>query len=157
MAQGFLVNLFRAAFRLPPIEIAETDEEDYNDLAQFIQALNNWDATTTADHLPDVLDVDAYLDGLAVNTLLQSNHIYHHNYFLHQRVEDDKWEIIPRDYALTWGRNWHGHCAGLCDELSEMTPIKGSAQMANRLSQRVLDNPRYFERLRANLAEAAAQ
>ena len=73
------------------------------------------------------------------------------NYYLHNRVEDDKWEIIPWDYDLTFGRNWNDYCNGLCDDLSEGTSIKGSAQMTNRLSRRVLANAVYFERLRAKL------
>ncbi|MBN1218605.1 MAG: CotH kinase family protein [Anaerolineae bacterium] len=152
-AQGFLVNLFRVAFKLPSIEIAAADEEDYSDLADFIHTINNWDANSIARHLDDYVDVESYLDWLAVNTLVQSNDTYHKNYYLHNRVEDDKWEIMPWDYDLTWGRNWNDYCDGLCDDLSEGTSIKGSHQMANQLSQRVLNNPTFYERLRAKLAD----
>jgi spore coat protein CotH len=93
VAQGFMVNLFRTAFNLPPIEIAEADEEDYSDLDRFTRDIQGWNAGTVAQHLPGLLDVDSYLDWLVVNTLLQSNDTYHKNYFLHNRVEDDKWEI----------------------------------------------------------------
>jgi subtilase family serine protease len=88
---------------------------------------------------------------LAVNTLVQSNDTYHKNYFLHNRVEDNKWEILPWDYDLTFGRNWNDYCDGLCDDLSEGTSIKGSNQMLNELSKRVLNNPTYLDRLRDKL------
>ncbi len=153
VAQGFMVNLFRSAYNLPPIEIADADEEDYGDLAEFIQAINSWDANTISQHLDKVMDVDSYIDWLAVNTLVQSNDTYHTNYYLHNRMEDDKWEILPWDYDLTWGRNWNDYCDGLCEELSAGTSIKGSAQMTNRLSRLVLNNPTYYERLRIRLAD----
>jgi subtilase family serine protease len=153
VAKGLLVSLVQTVLNLPPPEIAEADEEDYSDLDSFIRTIDSWDANTMSRQLPDLMDVDSYLDWLAVNTLLQSNDTYHKNYFLHNRFEDDKWEIIPWDYDLTWGRNWNDYCDGLCDDLSEGTSIKGSVQMTNRLSQRVLKNPTYYERLRARLAD----
>ena len=151
VAQGFWVNLARSVFNWPPIEIAEADEESFDGLDQFIRTIDSWDPNTIAHHLDDYLDVEAYLDWLTVNTLVQSNDTYHKNYYLHNRAEDDKWEIIPWDYDLTWGRNWTNYCDGLCDDLSEGTSLKGSAQMTNRLSNRVLNNPTYFERLRVKL------
>jgi hypothetical protein len=36
--------------------------------------------------------------------LVQSNDTYHKKYYLHNRMEDDKWSM-PWDYDLTWGRN----------------------------------------------------
>ena len=156
VAQGFMVNLFQAAFNLPPIEIAEANEEDYSDLDRFIRNIHSWNASTVAQYLPSVLDVDSYLDWLVVNALVQSNDTYHKNYFLHNRVEDGKWEIIPWDYDLTWGRNWNDSCDGLCDDLSEGTSLKGSAQMTNRLSRLVFSNPTFFERFRVKLADLLA-
>jgi spore coat protein H len=152
-AQDAPVNLSRAALNLPPLQIADADEEDYSDLDEFIRLINSWDAHTIARHLDDYMDVESYLDWLAVNTVVQSNDTYHKNYFLHNRVEDDKWEIMPWDYDLTWGRNWNDYCDGLCDDLSEGTSIKGSNQKTNQLSQRVLNNPTLFERLRAKVAD----
>jgi uncharacterized lipoprotein YddW (UPF0748 family)/spore coat protein CotH len=152
VASGLWVDLFRTTMRLPPLQIAEADQESYADLAGFITQLAGWDAARLAPQLAEVLDVESYLDWLAVNTLVQSNDTYHKNYFLHNRVEDNKWEIIPWDYDLTWGRNWADYCDGLCDDLSEGTSIKGSAQMTNRLSRLVLSNPTYFARLRSKLA-----
>jgi spore coat protein H len=153
-AQDVPANLSRAALNLPPLAIAADDEEeDYSDLDEFIRLINSWDANTIARHLDDFMDVESYLDWLAVNTLVQSNDTYHKNYFLHNRVEDDKWEVMPWDYDLTWGRNWNEYCDGLCDDLSEGTSIKGANQMSNRLSQRVFNNPTLFERLRAKVAD----
>jgi spore coat protein H len=152
-AQDIPANLSRAALNLPPIGVITADEMDYSDLEEFIRLINSWDANTIARHLDDVMDVESYLDWLAVNTMVQSNDTYHKNYYLHNRVEDDKWEIMPWDYDLTWGRNWNDYCDGLCDDLSEGTSIKGANQMTNRLSQRVLNNPTLFERLRAKVAD----
>jgi spore coat protein H len=151
--KGFLANLFRAAFRLPPIEIADADDEDYSDLDSFIRTINGLNADTISNRLDAIMDVDTYLDWLAVNTLVQSNDTYHKNYYLHSRVEDDKWEVMPWDYDLSFGRNWNDHCDGLCDDLSEGTSIKGSNQMLNELSRRVFNNPVYIDRLRDKLLQ----
>ncbi len=153
VAKGVAITFFRSVFSLPLIQVAEADLEDFSDLDAFIQAINSWDAATISQHLDKIVDVDAYIDWLAVNTLVQSNDTYHKNYYLHNRMEDDKWEIMPWDYDLTWGRNWNDYCDGLCDDLSEGTSIKGSNQMTNQLSKRVLNNPTYYERLRVRLAD----
>ncbi len=152
VAKGVLVGLFRAMFNLPPIETAAADDEDYSDLTALINTIDSLDPNSAAQYLPEILDIDSYLDWLAVNTLLQSNDTYHKNYFLHNRMEDDRWEIIPWDYDLTWGRNWNDYCDGLCDDLSEGTSIKGPNPMTNRLSRLVLSNPTWYDQLRARLA-----
>lgn len=152
VATGFLAKAVRTLFGWPYIEIAAADDEDYTDLDRLIRDINSWDENTISQHLEAIFDVETYLDWLAVNTLVQSNDTYHKNYFLHNRVGDDKWEIMPWDYDLTFGRNWNDYCDGLCDDLSEGTSIKGSAQMTNRLSRLVLKNPGYYERLRLKLA-----
>ncbi len=127
------------------------DDEDYSDLDAFIRQIDGWTPDNIHQYLSAVMDDEGYLTWLAVNTLLQSNDTYHKNYYLHNRMEDDKWEIIPWDYDLTFGRNWADYCDGLCDDLSAGTSIKGSAQMTNRLSQRVLGSPVYYQRLQNKL------
>ncbi len=152
VATGMTAGILQSIFSWERIEIADADEEDFSDLDAFIRAIHSWDSHSIAQHLDEWLDVDSYLDWLAVNTLLQSNDTCHKNYYLHNRMEDDKWEIMPWDYDLTWGRNWNDYCGGLCDDLSEGTSIKGTAQMANHLCRRTLNNSTCFERLRAKLA-----
>ncbi|GAB4427192.1 MAG: hypothetical protein Fur0044_25090 [Anaerolineae bacterium] len=129
------------------------EDEDFSDLDAFIRAINSWDANTIAQFLDQILDVEAYLDWLAVNTLVQANDNYHKNYYVHRRPADGKREILPWDYDLSWGRNWNDFCDGLCDDLSEGTSIKGSNQLNNALSKRVLNNPVLYERLRAKLTD----
>lgn len=153
VAAGLAANVIKAVFSWDRIEIADADEEDYGDLDTFIRAIHSWDGATISRYLDDWMDVDSYLDWLAVNTLVQANDNYHKNYFIHNRVEDDRWEIMPWDYDFSWGRNWNDWCGGLCDDLSEGTSIKGTAPMLNHLSQRVLNNDTYFERLRAHLTQ----
>ncbi len=149
--KGLLANLFQTIFRLPPIELADVDDEDYGDLDGLIRTINSLTGENISGHLDDMMDVESYLDWLAVNTLVQSNDTYHKNYYLHNRVEDDKWEVMPWDYDLSYGRNWNDHCDGLCEDLSEGTSIKGSNQMINELSRRVLSNPSYLDHLRDRL------
>lgn len=153
-AKGLAAKIVKALFKWPRLEIAAATDamEDYSDLDQFIRSIKSWDAATVHQVLDSVVDMNSYLDWLAVNTLVQSNDTFHKNYYLHNRVEDDKWEIMPWDYDLTFGRNWNDYCDGLCDDLSEGTSIKGSVQMTNRLSRLVLSNPVYYDRLKAKLA-----
>lgn len=131
----------------------QPEDDDFSDLDTFIRAVNSWDAAIISQHLDSILDVDAYLDWLAVNTLVQANDNYHKNYFVHRRPGDNKREILPWDYDLTWGRNWNDYCDGLCDDLSEGTSIKGTNQMNNQLAKRVLNNPTLYERLRGRLTD----
>lgn len=131
----------------------QPEDDDFSDLDAFIRTINSWDAGTISPQLDSILDVEAYLDWLAVNTLVQANDNYHKNYFIHRRPGDGKREILPWDYDLTWGRNWNDYCDGLCDDLSEGTSIKGTNQMNNQLAKRVLNNPTLYERLRVRLTD----
>lgn len=128
------------------------EDDDFSPLNAFIRTFNSWDAANISQYLDSLLDVEPYLDWLAVNTLVQANDNYDKNYYAHRRP-DNKWEISPWDYDLTWGRNWNDDCDGLCDDLSEETSIKGSNQMSNQLSKRVLNNPTYYQKLLARLTE----
>jgi subtilase family serine protease len=150
VASGAIAAAIQKVLDWPVAEIADASETDYSDLTAFITQLNQWEPRECT-YLDTILDVESYLDWLAVNTLVQSNDTYHKNYYLHHRQEDNRWEIMPWDYDLSWGRNWNDYCGGLCDDLSEGTSIKGSNQMANQLSRRVLGSEALFQRLRTKL------
>jgi len=144
-ATGWIAAGLQKIFGWQRLEITDNDAEDYSDLAAFIRAIQGWDGA--AGSLETWLDVEAYLNWLAVNTLVQSNHAYSHNYYLHRRPADSRWEVIPWNYSLTWG------CAGrnLSDDLPADSPIKCAGAMLNQLSRRVLTNAACFEQLQAKL------
>ncbi len=143
--------LMARLFGRQPVTAQTMIPESYADLTALITDINRWGAGVIDRYLENIFDVDVLIDWLAVNTLVQSNDTYTKNYFLHNRMEDDRWEILPWDYDLTFGRNWNDYCGGLCDDLSAGTSIKGSTQMLNELTRRVLENPVYFERLKTRL------
>ncbi|RME74919.1 MAG: hypothetical protein D6784_08990 [Chloroflexi bacterium] len=153
IARGLLVDIARKAHHLPALELADAGDSDFADLAALIAAIANLDESSAPQKLNDILDLDAYLTWLAVNTLVQNNDVYEKNYFLHRRPEDNRWEIIPWDYDLTFGRVWRESCGTLCDDRPADLPIKGGPQLANRLSRLVLTTPSLYQELRTRLVD----
>ena len=151
IATGTLASAITRTFNWKHIVTDQTEPDSFADLTQLIADINRWGAGVLHHYLETQFDADVLIDWLAVNTLVQANDNYTKNYFLHNRLEDGRWEILPWDYDLTFGRNWNDYCGGLCDDLSAGTSIKGSNQMLNELTRRVLENPLYFDRLRARL------
>ncbi|MEM7343890.1 MAG: CotH kinase family protein, partial [Chloroflexota bacterium] len=151
LAQGAAANLLRSVFKLALVNSSAT-EEDYSDFATLLDTIAGWDADTINETLDTIFESEAYLDWLAINTLIQNNDVYDKNYYIHKRVEGGKWEILPGDNTLTWGRNREDVCGALCGSITAETPIKGPNQIRNALSQRVLNNAGYFSQLRMKLA-----
>ncbi len=86
-------------------------QDDYTDLYQFINVLNNTPINQLACELENVFNVHNYLKCMAIEILAGhwDNYIYNiNNYFLYHNTETNKFEYIPYDVDNTWGIDWLG-------------------------------------------------
>ncbi len=87
----------------------ETD--DYSDLANFIDVLNNTPAGELATELEPVFNVNGYLKHLALEVLTGHWDGYSfnkNNFYLYHNPLTDKFEFIPYDIDNTFGIDWFG-------------------------------------------------
>src|SRR5690606_23633145 len=81
-------------------------EQDYANLIELIDFINNTSKTDFRAGIGDRLDVDTFLRWLAVNVALGSYDDYwngSNNYGLYLPPGSTRWQWIPYDYDLTLG------------------------------------------------------
>lgn len=84
-------------------------KDDYSDLVNLIDVINNSSETEFQTKLEEIFDVDAYLKVLAAEVLIGhwDNYSYNkNNYFLYHNPETQKFIYIPYDMDNTFGINW---------------------------------------------------
>ncbi|MBK9017795.1 MAG: CotH kinase family protein [Saprospiraceae bacterium] len=95
----------RRAYELVTNEI----NDDYTDLAHFIDVLNNTPIADLPCELEKVFNVDSYLKAIAFD-ILDGNWdgpIYNkNNFYLYHNLATDKFEYIPYDLDNTLGIDW---------------------------------------------------
>jgi len=85
------------------------EEDDYSDLANFIDILNNTDPEELNDKLNMVFNVNTYLKNMAVEVLVGHWDAYSYNknnYYLYNNEGTGKFEFIPYDTDNTFGISW---------------------------------------------------
>lgn len=93
------------------------------------------------------IDLDLYFRWLMVAVFVGNRDGFVHNYALYQHPEDGRFRLIPWDYDATWGVDVNGRPARL-----DRVPVGGW----NKLSWRLLQNPRYRGAYRDRFLEALA-
>lgn len=86
-------------------------EDDYTDLARFIDALNNASTEALPCELEDRFDVDLYLRTAAAEILVGhwDNYIGNqNNFYLYARTQDNRLTYLPYDVDNTLGVQWFG-------------------------------------------------
>ncbi len=86
-----------------------TDEDDYADLAHFIDVLNNTPINNLPCELEKVFNVNTYLKAMAADILTGNwdGPIYNkNNFYLYHNVASGKFEYIPYDLDNTLGIDW---------------------------------------------------
>lgn len=84
---------------------------DYSDLIQFINTLNNISNADFPCFIEDNFEVDLYLKTLAAEILIGhwDGYAYNHNnYYLYQKPSDGKFVFIEYDMDNTFGIDWTG-------------------------------------------------
>ncbi len=102
---GFAKQVNARAYRLRTNE--DLYMEDYSDLATLINAIDTGGAS-----LATRLDVEGFLDWLAVNTLVGGWDNYwknQQNYYLYNRENSGYWHWIAWDYDNSLGNNFQDH------------------------------------------------
>lgn len=81
-------------------------QNDYSDLVQFLDVLNNTADQNFADAIEQIFDVDSFLRLAATNTVLSSFDSYFgrvNNFYLYHRPDTEKFVMIPWDLNMTYG------------------------------------------------------
>ena len=110
------------------------DEADFSDVASLLAILNDDSRTSDAEawrtQLESVLDVETFLNYLAVNTVIQNWDTYgkmSHNYYLYNNPENDLLTWIPWDNneALQEGKGMGAAELNFSDISSSSWPLIG--------------------------------
>jgi spore coat protein CotH len=86
-----------------------TGKDDYSDLVNLIDIINNSPKDSFEVRLERFFDVNAYLKVLAAEVLMGhwDNYFYNkNNYFLYHRMSDNRFVYIPYDMDNTFGVQW---------------------------------------------------
>ena len=101
-----------------PYEKEGREWEDFTDLLEFLQQVNDSNHPTRRTYLFDNLDLPEVINYLAAQTIVHNNDHIAKNYYLYRdTVGTGRWAIHPWDMDLTFGRNYLG---GPFDELGEV-------------------------------------
>ncbi len=87
------------------------DEDNYEDIAELIDVLNNTPISELACELDRVFNIDTYLKAIALDILTANwdGPIYNkNNFYLYNNQETGKFEYIPYDLDNTFGIDWFG-------------------------------------------------
>jgi spore coat protein CotH len=97
-------------YKIPAYDLrTNTEENDYSDLAHFIQVLNKPQEANFKDELEKVFNVNGYLKALAVEVITGHWDGYtgnKNNYYLYNNPATGKFEYILYDMDNTFGIAW---------------------------------------------------
>lgn len=86
-----------------------TAEDDYSDLAHFIDVLNNTDSDDFVCELEQVFNVQDYLKAMAFDVLIGNwdGPLYNkNNFYLYHNQATNRFEYLPYDIDNTFGIDW---------------------------------------------------
>jgi spore coat protein CotH len=95
-----------------------TQQDDYTDLAHFIDVLNNTPDEDFRCEMEKVFNIHDYLKIIAIDIFTGNwdGHIYNkNNFYLYHNTETGKFEYIPYDLDNTYGIDWMGKDWGTRD------------------------------------------
>ncbi len=124
------------------------ESDDYSDLANFIDILNNTSPQQFPDVLEKVFDVNSFLKTMAVDAAVASWDNYwflKNNYYLYRNTATGRFEFIPYDYDNTFGVWWDGILPGV-DWGTRDVYNWGNPAESRPLVERLLDVARFRDR-----------
>ena len=122
------------------------EEDDYTDLAHFIDVLNNTPTNQLPCELEQVFDVDNYLKVIAIDELTSNWDgpiINKNNFYLYFNPADQRFSYIPYDLDNTLGIDWFGVDWANTD-IYEWSYLSGDYRP---IYERILSIPAYKDRL----------
>ncbi len=104
-------NLYKLESNGARVYELKTNEtaDDYSDLAQFINVLNNTTLSELPQNLEPIFNVNSFLKVLAVDVLTANWDGYaynNNNFYLYHNAATGKFEYIPYDTDNTFGIDW---------------------------------------------------
>jgi spore coat protein CotH len=102
---------FTSGDRRAYTEKINTEADDYSDLANFIDVLNNTPTSDLACELDKIFNLPDYLKIIAMDVVTGNwdGYIYNkNNFYLYHNTETGKFEYIPYDLDNTFGIDWFG-------------------------------------------------
>ena len=122
------------------------EEDDYTDLAHFVDVLNNSPTNQLPCELEKVFDVDNYLKVIAIDELTSNWDgpiINKNNFYLYFNPADQRFSYIPYDLDNTLGIDWFGVDWANTD-IYEWSNLSGDYRP---IYERILSIPAYKDRL----------
>jgi hypothetical protein len=89
--------------------MTNNEEDDYTDIAHFIDVLNNTPLEDLACELDKIFNIDDYLKIMAADIVMGNwdGYIYNkNNYYLYHNLATGKFEYMPYDLDNTFGIDW---------------------------------------------------
>lgn len=121
----------------------------------MVEELNSVPAAQFDAWLEKNFDSQSVIDWLLINALTQNGDTYSKNYFLYRGGPGKKWQVIPWDYDLAWGRVADPALSFprmiFNDYFQYAYPITLGAD--NPLKDKTLANPKLYQRFQARLRE----
>jgi spore coat protein CotH len=127
------------------LKLRDSDDEGYDDLAHFIDVLNNTSDALFAEEIERVFDVNGFLRSLAVDVLTGSWDNYwflKNNYYLYNNPHSGLFEYIPYDFDNSFGIFWDGIENG-ADWGTRDLYNWGSQNELRPLTDRIMSRPAY--------------
>ncbi|NNE71930.1 MAG: hypothetical protein HKN29_16415, partial [Rhodothermales bacterium] len=132
-----------------------SDQEGYDDLAAFINLINNTSGSGFRGAIERAMDVDGFLRAQAVTVLTGSWDTYwflKNNFYLYNNPATGKWHYVPFDFDNTFGIYWDGISSGL-DWATRDVYDWGHPTEERPLMERILAVPEFRERYTYYLRE----
>jgi spore coat protein CotH len=110
--------------------------DDYSDLVQLINVINNTSDTDFPTAIEAIFDVQAYLKVLAMEVLIghwDSYWFNHNNYYLYHNPSTGKFVYLPYDMDNTWGVQWGIPDVNVRSIQQWGNTAAGKAPLANRI------------------------
>ncbi|MEZ4694892.1 MAG: CotH kinase family protein [Rhodothermales bacterium] len=143
--------------RLPyDLKLKDSDLEGYDDLAHFIDVLNNTPDAQFSEEIEKVFNVNGFLRSLAIDVLTGSwdNYWYlKNNFYLYSNPNTGVFEYIPYDFDNSFGVWWDGIESGV-DWGTRNVYSWGNSNESRPLTERILSVPTYEQRFSFFLSEA---
>ena len=117
--------------------------DDYSDLAQLIDVINNTSPSDFQEYLEPVFDVNTYLKNLVVEVITGHWDAYSfnkNNYYLYRNESNNKFQFIPYDTDNTFGIDW------FIGDLGTRDIYNWTSDEERPLTENLLENPVYRDR-----------
>lgn len=131
------------------LKLKDSDLEGYDDLAHFIDVLNNSSDAVFAEEIEKVFNVNGFLRSIAVDIVTGSwdNYLYlKNNFYLYFNPRTGVFEYIPYDFDNTFGIWWDFIEPGI-DWADRDIYSWGNPNEDRPLSDRILSIDTYVDRL----------